>query len=146
MEASFDRVWSRVITGGDDGLTELRRGIRRETEIRGLCGSQLKRNVGPAARETLNTLGKHASDRLRQLQALHCLIEGGVWKPPVSNAEPVELPQALRELYRLLSDGASAAGDADARIGPDASALLRRLAEASQADAALLRRLAARSL
>ena len=83
VEASFEEVWSRVASGRGDGLTELRRRIRRETEIRGLCGSQLRQNVGPAAREALYTLEKHASGRLRQLQALHYLIEGGVWKPPV---------------------------------------------------------------
>ena len=118
MEANFEEVWSRVTSGGDDGLTELRRRIRREAEIRMHCDSQLRRSIGPTARETLYMVEKRAAVRLRQLQALHFLISGSVWKPPVSPAQITELPQVLREIYRLLSDGSSVTGNAGAGIGP----------------------------
>ena len=145
MGASFEEVWSRVTSGADDGQAELRRRIRREAEIRRLCEAQLRQRIGPAARETLSLLGRHAAGRLRQFRTLHFLTSGDAWQPPETLPGPMPLPQALREIYRRRSDGA-AAEEAPGRNRPDAEALFRQTAEEARTDAALLRRLAEKLL
>lgn len=146
MGASFEAVWSRVTSGGDDGLAELHRRLRREAEIRRLCEAQQRQRIAPAVRETLALLGRHAAGRYRQLLALHFLCIGGVWKPPEAPEGSLRLPQALCEIYRMLSEDTGAAAEAESKLGPDASALLQQMAEEMRADASALRRLAEKLL
>ena len=146
MGTSFEEIWSRVTSGADDGLTDVRRRIRREAEIRRLCQAQLRTRLGPAPRETLILLERHAAGRLRQLQTLHFLIGGGTFKPQETPLEPGPLPRTLREIYRRLSESAVVNPEDTARLGPDAAALLRQTAEEARTDAAPLRRLAEKLL
>ena len=145
METSFEEVWSRVTSGSGNDLSEIRRRIRRDSEIRRLCEMQLRRNIGSAARQTLYQLGSHAAGRCRRLQALLFLTGGSTWNPKEAPSAPAQLSIVLREIYQRLSESAGVAPDA-AGLGPDAALLLRQTAEEAHRDAALLRRLAEKLL
>ena len=143
MDNGFEKVWRRV-TGSAavvDEMTYLRRLIGEEAASAQTYASMLKRAGYGQLREVLALLKRTKLQQLRQLRVLYFLRTGERPEPQSWECPAEPMMTMLRRCYQAELAAAESYRAAEGGAKPDAATLFQALAEASEGQAVLLRKL-----